>query len=50
MSELQDPMTLEEVLEDFPELMGERSGLDPFRDDTPLECGLESPEVCESCQ
>lgn len=22
---------------------------DPFADDTPLTCGLENPEVCESC-
>tara|TARA_R110000824_G_scaffold53630_1_gene148324 strand:+ start:523 stop:687 length:165 start_codon:yes stop_codon:yes gene_type:complete len=31
-------------------LMGEHPELDPFEDDTPLECGLEEPEVCESCQ
>jgi hypothetical protein len=23
---------------------------DPFHDEEPLECGLEDPEVCESCQ
>jgi len=23
---------------------------DPFQDDAPLECGIENPEVCESCQ
>jgi hypothetical protein len=23
---------------------------DPFNDEEPLECGLETPEVCESCQ
>ena len=23
---------------------------DPFQDDAPLECGIEDPEVCESCQ
>lgn len=22
----------------------------PFDDDTPLECGLENPDICESCQ
>jgi|TARA_R100001463_G_scaffold61067_1_gene113776 hypothetical protein len=34
------------------EAMGERPDLltDPFLDDEPLECGLDSPEVCESCQ
>ncbi len=48
-SELGDPKTLVEVFEEHPELMGER-GVDPFRDDTPLECGVESPEVCDSCQ
>lgn len=28
----------------------EHSDLDPFDDDTPLECGIEDPEVCDSCQ
>ncbi len=32
------------------EAMGERPDLDPFADDTPLECGVENPESCESCQ
>jgi hypothetical protein len=31
-------------------IMGERPDLDPFDDDTPLECGIEDPEVCDSCQ
>ena len=26
------------------------AAMDPFQDDTPLECGLENPEECESCQ
>ena len=30
------------------EIMGER--YDPFEDDTPIECGLENPDICESCQ
>jgi|10_taG_2_1085330.scaffolds.fasta_scaffold29637_5 hypothetical protein len=53
MTELQDGRTLVEVLEDFPELMGERPGFltDPFLDDEPLGyCGLEDIEVCDSCQ
>ena len=34
------------------EEMGERPDLlrDHFEDDEPLECGLDTPEVCESCQ
>ena len=24
--------------------------VDPFDNEEPLECGLENPEVCESCQ
>ena len=34
------------------EEMGERPDLlvDPFLDDAPWECGLESPDFCESCQ
>ena len=26
------------------------SDIDPFLDDEPIECGLEDPESCESCQ
>ena len=26
------------------------NGANMFTDDTPLECGIENPEVCESCQ
>ena len=26
------------------------STMDMFADDTPLECGLENPDICESCQ
>ena len=39
------------------EAFGERPALGPWGDpfhgpesDEPLECGLENPEVCESCQ
>ena len=34
------------------EAMGERPDLltDPFLDDTPLECGVDNPDICESCQ
>ena len=32
------------------EMLGERPELDPFLDDTPIDCDLENPEVCESCQ
>ena len=28
----------------------ERPSVDPFSDEEPLVCGLETPEVCESCQ
>ena len=29
--------------------MGERPEIDPFEDDTPIECSMDSPEICESC-
>ena len=36
------------------EAFGEHPMLDalgnPFRNEEPLECGVENPEVCESCQ
>ena len=35
---------------DREESLGEHPSLDPFSDQEPLECGLETPEVCESCQ
>ena len=45
-----EPLTLMEVFEQHPELMGERAEIDPFEDDEVLECGLENPDICESCQ
>ena len=33
-----------------PNEMGERPEIDPFTDDTPIECGIENPAFCESCQ
>jgi hypothetical protein len=32
------------------EALGERPLIDPFSDEKPLECGVENPEVCDSCQ
>lgn len=26
------------------------AAMDPFDDDEPIACGIENPEVCESCQ
>lgn len=44
------PKSLMEVFEDYPELMGERTNIDPFDDNEVIECDLENPEICESCQ
>ena len=44
----QSKMVAEEFDELPTEMMGER--YDPFEDDTPIECGLENPDICESCQ
>ena len=35
---------------DREEALGEQPSLDPFSDEEPLECGLETPEVCEAGQ
>ena len=32
------------------EEMGERLEVDSFEDDTPIDCSVDSPEICESCQ
>ncbi len=48
MEHLWDKPDPQDLLEEG--LLGERPELDPFTDDTPLECGLEDPVVCESCQ
>ena len=45
-----EPLTLMEVFEQHPELMGERADVDPFDDDEVIECDLENPDICESCQ
>ena len=50
IEEPMEPRTLMEVFEDHPELMGEQPALDPFEDDEVIECDLENPEICESCQ
>ena len=39
--------------DDFPKdwkLPAELLDSDPFDDDTPLVCGIENPDTCESCQ
>lgn len=41
----QDPMH-----DDDPAPEKNGAAMDPFADDEPLACGLENPEVCESCQ
>jgi len=38
------------LAEDDPEMLGERPEIDPFEDDTPIECEIDQYEVCESCQ
>lgn len=38
---------LDEDRDERPDSWGERA--DPFTDDTPLVCGVENPEPCESC-
>jgi hypothetical protein len=30
--------------------MGERPELDPFEDETPIECSIDGYDICESCQ
>ena len=48
-----DPL-FEDDLEWREEAFGEHPvlgpGGDPFHDEEPLVCGVEDPEVCESCQ
>ena len=48
-----EPLTLMEVFEQHPELLGERLDgalIDPFSDDQVIEWDLENPEICDSCQ
>ena len=40
----------QEITETPTEMMGERPELDPFDDDTPIECSIDGYEICESCQ
>lgn len=44
-------MSTGDIYEDMlEEKMGEQPVLDPFQNDEPITCGLENPEVCDSCQ
>ena len=46
-------MTLMEIFDQHPELLGERLDnvpIDPFNDDEVFECDLENPDICDSCQ
>ena len=50
---LMEPLTLMEFFEQHPELLGERLDgvlIDPFDDDEVIECDLENPDICDSCQ
>jgi hypothetical protein len=40
----------QEIAEETPEMLGERPVMDPFDDDTPIECSIDDVEICESCQ
>ncbi len=52
MGPLTGPDVLESILEFMgrPERLGEYPALYPFADDEVLVCGIENPEVCDSCQ
>jgi len=53
IEEPMEPKTLAEIFEENPELLGERLDeilYDPFDDDEVIECGLEDPDICDSCQ
>ena len=50
MEELMEPLSLADIIDESPELLGERPAIDPFDDDEVLECGLENPEICDTCQ
>jgi len=38
------------VTGEIPITVSDDERLDMFTDDTPLACGIENPDVCESCQ
>ena len=50
IEEPMEPTTLAEIFEQNPDLLGERGPVAPFEDDELLECGLENPEICDTCQ
>ncbi len=45
-----DPVSLADIIENNPEMLGDRPPIDPFADDEVLECGIENPEICDTCQ
>ncbi len=50
IEETMDPVSLAEIIEENPEMLGDRPPIDPFTDDEILECGIENPEICDTCQ
>ena len=48
MNKAQHGRTLEEP--DTGEMVGSSEKIDPFEDDTPLVCGLDEVDECDSCQ
>jgi len=48
MNKAQHGRTLEEP--DTGETVGSSEKIDPFEDDTPLVCGLDEVDECDSCQ
>ena len=50
IEETMDPVSLAEIIEENPEMLGDRPPIDPFTDDEILECGIETPEICDPCQ
>ena len=50
IEECMDPVSLADIIENNPEMLGDRPPIDPFADDEVLECGIENPEICDTCQ
>jgi hypothetical protein len=50
MEEPMEPLSIAEIIDENPEMLGDRPDIDPFEDDEVLECGLENPEICDTCQ
>ena len=50
MEEPMEPLSIAEIIDENPEMLGERPDIEPFEEAEVLGCGVEIPEICDTGQ